>query len=82
MGSALVYAFVFAAMAFVAGVAARWFVIALLGGGAVRFICCGGWIKFRTILKERFMVVFDHSLDPLGAAGSRPGAFWRWAAAS
>ena len=33
MGSALVYAFVFAAMAFVAGVAARWFVIALLGGG-------------------------------------------------
>ena len=32
MGSALVYAFVFAAMAFVAGVAARWFVIALLGG--------------------------------------------------
>ena len=66
MGSALVYAFVFAAMAFVAGVAARWFVIALLGGGAAFYLL---WEldKSPDYMKERFMVVFDHSLDPLGA---------------
>ena len=66
MGSALVYAFVFAAMAFVAGVAARWFVIALLGGGAAFYLL---WEldKIPDYMKERFMVVFDHSLDPLGA---------------
>ena len=38
MGSALVYIFIFAAMAFVAGVAARWFIIALLGGGAAFYL--------------------------------------------
>ena len=38
MGSALVYVFIFAAMAFVAGVAARWFIIALLGGGAAFYL--------------------------------------------
>ena len=66
MGSALVYAFVFAAMAFVAGVAARWFVIALLGGGAAFYLLWELDI-IPDYMKERFMVVFDHSLDPLGA---------------
>ena len=66
MGSALVYIFIFAAMAFVAGVAARWFIIALLGGGAAFYLL---WEldKIPDYMKERFMVVFDHSLDPLGA---------------
>ena len=48
MGSALVYIFIFAAMAFVAGVAA--------GGSsspcwaaARRFTCCGSWTRSRTI---------------------------------
>ena len=66
MGSALVYVFIFAAMAFVAGVAARWFIIALLGGGAAFYLL---WEldKIPDYMKERFMVVFDHNLDPLGA---------------
>ena len=66
MGSALVYIFIFAAMAFVAGVAARWFIIALLGGGAAFYLM---WEldKIPDYMKERFMVVFDHDLDPLGA---------------
>ena len=66
MGSALVYVFIFAAMAFVAGVAARWFIVALLGGGAAFYLL---WEldKIPDYMKERFMVVFDHDLDPLGA---------------
>ena len=66
MGSALVYVFIFAAVAFVAGVAARWFIIALLGGGAAFYLL---WEldKIPDYMKERFMVVFDHDLDPLGA---------------
>ena len=69
MGSALVYVFIFAAMAFVAGVAARWFIIALLGGGAAFYLL---WEldKIPDYMKERFMVVFDHNLDP-------PGAGWQ-----
>ena len=82
MGSALVYIFIFAAMAFVAGVAARWFIIALLGGGAAFYLL---WEldKIPDYMKERFMVVFDHNLDPLGA-GWQPiwPAYWpsraRW----
>lgn len=81
MGSALVYIFIFAAMAFVAGVAARWFIIALLGGGAAFYLL---WEldKIPDYMKERFMVVFDHNLDPWGPDGSRPGACWPWAAVS
>ena len=94
MGSALVYIFIFAAMAFVAGVAARWFIIALLGGreNIVLVDACMTdeqvvllideidkadlefpndllWEldKIPDYMKERFMVVFDHNLDPLGA---------------
>ena len=66
MGSALVYIFIFAAMAFVAGVAARWFIIALLGGGAAFYLL---WEldKIPPYMKERFQVLVDHSLYPLGA---------------
>ena len=66
MGSALVYVFIFAAMAFVAGVAARWFIVALLGGGAAFYLL---WEldKIPPYMKERFQVLVDHSLYPLGA---------------
>ena len=66
MGSALVYVFIFAAMAFVAGVAARWFIIALLGGGAAFYLL---WEldKIPPYMKERFQVLVDHSLYPLEA---------------
>ena len=65
MGSALVYIFIFAAMAFVAGVAARWFIIALLGGGAAFYLL---WEldKIPDYMKERFMTLFDHDLDTMG----------------
>ena len=65
MGSALVYIFIFAAMCFVAGVAARWFVLGLVGGaGAFYFL----WEKdvVSDYMKDRFRLIFDHSLDPLG----------------
>lgn len=66
MGSALVYVFIFACMAFVAGVAIRWFVIALLGGG-IGFYLLWELDKIPDYMKERFRVVFDHDLDPLNA---------------
>ena len=66
MGSALVYVFIFACMAFVAGVAIHWFVLALLGGGIGLYLL---WEldKIPDYMKERFRVVFDHDLDPLNA---------------
>ena len=66
MGSALVFVFVFACMCFVAGVAKRWFVIGILGGSFAFYVL---WEtdKINPYMKERFMVVFDHNLDPLGA---------------
>ena len=41
MGSALVYIFIFACVAFAAGVAIRWFVMGLLGGGIAFFSAVG-----------------------------------------
>lgn len=66
MGSALVYVFIFACMAFVAGVAIHWFVLALLGGG-IGFYLLWELDKIPDYMKERFRVVFDHDLDPLNA---------------
>ena len=65
MGSALVYIFIFACMAFVAGVAIRWFVLGLVGGG-VAFYLLWELDKVNDYMKERFRLVFDHSLDPQG----------------
>ena len=64
MGSALVYVFVFAAMAFVAGVAIRWFVMALLGGGFAFYLL---WQEdiIPDYMKDRFRVLVDHSYRPL-----------------
>ncbi len=66
MGSALVYMFIFVCMAFVAGVAIHWFILALLGGG-IGFYLLWELDKIPDYMKERFRVVFDHDLDPLNA---------------
>ena len=65
MGSALVLIFIFACMCFVAGVAKRWFVLGLLGGG---FACDVLWEtdKIAPYMKDRFLTLFDHDLDPMG----------------
>ncbi len=64
MGSALVFFFIFAAMCFVAGVALRWFFI---GGGAAALVFYAMWDLnlMNTYMKKRFIVLFDHSYDPL-----------------
>ncbi len=64
MGSALVYIFVFACMAFAAGVAIRWFVIAILGGGFAFYILWQEELIPEHMVK-RFIVLFDHSFEPL-----------------
>ena len=65
MGSALVLIFIFACMCFVAGVAKRWFVLGLLGGGFAFFVL---WEtdKIAPYMKDRFLTLFDHDLDPMG----------------
>ena len=65
MGSTLVYIFVFACMAFAAGMALRWFVIALLGGGFGFYVL---WQedKLPEHIVKRFIVLFDHNYDPQG----------------
>ncbi len=65
MGSVLVYAFAFACMAFAAGVAIRWFVLALLGGGFT-FYALWEENKIPPHIVDRFLVLFDHSYDPQG----------------
>ena len=64
MGSALVYIFVFACMAFMAGLAIRWFVLALLGGG-IGFYLLWELDKIPQHMKDRFIVLTDHSYQPL-----------------
>ena len=65
MGSALVLIFIFACMCFVAGVAKRWFVLGLLGGGFAFYVL---WEtdKISPYMKDRFLTLFDHDLDPMG----------------
>lgn len=64
MGSALVFLFIFACMCFAAGVALRWF---LIGGGAAGLLFYAMWDLdlLDTYMKNRFIVLFDHSYDPL-----------------
>ena len=65
MGSALVLIFIFACMCFVAGVDKRWFVLGLLGGGFAFYVL---WEtdKINPYMKDRFLTLFDHNMDPLG----------------
>ena len=66
MGSALVMLFIFAAMCFVAGVALRWFAIGGVVGGLAFYIL---WNEnlIPLYMKKRFIVIFDHSYDPMEA---------------
>ena len=64
MGSALVYVFAFAAMAYAAGVAIRWFVMALLGGG-IAFYLLWELDKIPQYMKDRFIVLVNHDYRPL-----------------
>lgn len=65
MGSALVYVFIFACMAFVAGLPLRWYGVGLLGGG-IAFYLLWETDKISDYMKDRFRLVFNHELDPLG----------------
>lgn len=62
-GMSLVYLFIFAIMAFVAGVKLRWFAAAILGGGGGLLLL---WSYLPNHIQMRFLVLFDHSLDPQG----------------
>ena len=65
MGSALVLIFIFARMCYVPGVTKRWFVLGLLGGGFAFYVL---WEtdKIAPYMKDRFLTLFDHDLDPMG----------------
>ena len=59
----LVYLFIFAIMAFVAGVKLRWFFLAAVGGCGV---LAAAWSFLPQHIKMRFLILFDHELDPKG----------------
>lgn len=66
MGNALVFLFIFVCMAFTAGFALRWFALAF---GAAGMGITALWAFTDLIplyMKERFIVLLDHSYDPLG----------------
>lgn len=65
MGNALVFFFIFLTMAFAAGFALRWFFLLF---GAAAGAAYGVWKLDLLPLyqKERFLVIFDHTYDPLG----------------
>lgn len=66
MGNGLVFLFIFLCMAFVAGFALRWFAL-LIGGGAAAVFAAWKFGVMPSHMQERFIVLFDHSYDPLGA---------------
>lgn len=65
MGNGLVFLFIFMCMAFVTGFALRWFAL-LIGGGAAAVAAAWKLDLMPNHMKERFVVLFDHSYDPLG----------------
>ena len=65
MGSALVYVFVFACIALVAGVAWRWFILGGVGTTA-GILTLYVLDKLPSHMSDRFHVLFDHSFDPQG----------------
>jgi len=65
MGNALTFFFIFLCMAFVAGFALRWFALLLFGGGGA-LLAAGLLGLIPEYMMERFLILFDHSIDPLG----------------
>ena len=67
MGMCLVYLCIFIVMAWIAGIKARWFFVGIAG------LVGGFFLAWKTVLQSdrfryirmRFLVVFDHDLDPL-----------------
>ncbi len=68
MGNALTFFFIFLCMAFTAGFALRWFVLLFAGiGGTVSAVLFLDLVpESMKYMVNRFRVLFDHSLDPLG----------------
>ena len=68
MGNGLVFVFIFLCMAFVAGFALRWFLLLFAGaGGAIAAVLLLDLVpKNMNYMLNRFIVLFDHSFDPLG----------------
>lgn len=68
MGNALTFFFIFLCMAFVAGFALRWFALLFAGaGGAIAVVLVLDLVpSSMEYMVNRFRVLFDHSLDPLG----------------
>lgn len=68
MGNGLVFVFIFLCMAFVAGFALRWFFLLFAGaGGAVAAVLLLDLVpENMKYMLNRFIVLFDHSFDPLG----------------
>lgn len=68
MGNALTFFFIFLCMAFAAGFALRWFVLLFAGiGGTVAAVLTLDLVpSSMEYMVNRFRILFDHSLDPLG----------------
>lgn len=66
MGNGLVFLFIFICMAFVAGFPAKWFVLLFTGCAAA---VAGTWVLdvMPEHMRDRFIVLFDHSYQPLDA---------------
>lgn len=64
-GSALVYVVAFIFMAFAAGLAKRWLALGL-GGGAAALIAVWELDLLPGYMRDRVLVVFDHSYDVMG----------------
>ena len=64
LGSALVYAFIFAVMLFIGGIKLYWFAIAAVGTAAVFPLA---WkFFFSSNQKDRILALYDPSIDPTG----------------
>lgn len=68
MGNGLVFMFIFLCMAFVAGFALRWFLLLFAGAGgiAAAVLLLDLVPDNMRYMLNRFLVLFDHSLDPQG----------------
>lgn len=66
MGNGLVFFFIFLCMAFVAGFALRWFVL-LFAGAAGTVAAAWKLGLMKDYMKDRFIILFDHSYDPTDA---------------